>query len=145
MSKLLDLIREHEGVVKHAYLDSRDLWTIGCGRLIDKSMGGGLSDDEIDYLLANDVKRCEDEAVQYPFYAKMDEVRKAVIISMLFNLGRPNFEKFQNFQAALLVGDYRLASHEMLAGSNGGRSRWAEQVGQRADHLAKMMETGEWH
>lgn len=145
MTKLLDLIREHEGVVKHAYQDSRGYLTIGCGRLIDKQLDGGLSDDEIDYLLANDVARCEAEAVTYPFYAKMDEARKAVIISMLFNLGRPNFDKFQNFQAALLVGDYRLASHEMLSGSNGGRSRWAEQVGARADHLAKMMETGDWH
>ena len=100
MSALLDLIKEHEGVVKHAYQDSRGYWTIGVGRLIDEKLKGGLSDDEIDYLLANDVKRCEDEAVTYPFYAKMDEARKAVIISMLFNLGKPNFDKFQNMQAA---------------------------------------------
>ena len=138
MSKLLDLIREHEGVVKHAYQDSRGYWTIGCGRLIDEELGGVLSDDEIDYLLANDVKRCEDEAVTYPFYAKMDEARKAVIISMLFNLGKPNFDKFQNMQAALLVGDFNLAANEML------NSRWATQVGHRANHLAQMMRTGEW-
>ena len=75
----------------------------------------------------------------YSFYAKLDEARKAVIISMLFNLGKPNFDKFQNFQAALLVGDYRLAASEML------QSRWADQVKGRAVELSKMMETGEWH
>jgi lysozyme len=138
MSALLNLIKEHEGVVKHAYQDSRGYWTIGVGRLIDEKLKGGLSDDEIYYLLANDVKRCEDEAVTYPFYAKMDEARKAVIISMLFNLGKPNFDKFQNMQAALLVGDFHTASNEML------NSLWAKQVGHRANHLAQMMRTGEW-
>ena len=139
MSKLLDLIKHHEGVVKHAYQDSRSYWTIGVGRLIDEKLGGGLSDDEIDYLLANDLKRCEDEAVNYPFYAKMDEARKAVIISMLFQLGRPNFDKFQNFQAALLVGDFQLASNEML------NSLWARQTPNRANELSQMMRSGEWH
>lgn len=139
MSKLIDLVKLHEGVVKFAYTDSRSYWTIGCGRLIDERLGGGLSDDEIDYLLKNDLDRCENEAVTYPFYAKLDEARKAVIISMLFNLGKPNFDKFQKFQAALLVGDYRLAASEML------QSRWADQVGKRANELSEMMESGEWH
>jgi len=138
MTKLLELIKQHEGVVKHAYQDSMSYWTIGCGRLIDERKNGGLSDDEIDYLLANDVQRCETEAVTYPFYAKMDEARKAVIISMLFNLGKPNFDKFQNMQAALLVGDYNLAANEML------NSLWAQQVGHRANELSQMMRTGVW-
>jgi lysozyme len=138
MSALLDLIKEHEGVVKHAYQDSRGYWTIGVGRLIDEKLKGGLSDDEINYLLANDIQRCEDEAMQYPFYPKLDEPRKAVILSMLFNLGKPNFDKFQNFQASMLVGDFNLAANEML------NSRWATQVGHRANHLAQMMRTGEW-
>jgi lysozyme len=139
MSKLLDLIKLHEGIRSAAYEDSRGYLTIGCGRLIDERLGGGLSEDEIDYLLANDVQRCEDEAMQYPFYPKLDEARKAVIISMLFNLGKPRFDKFQNMQAALLVGDFNLAANEML------NSRWATQVGHRANHLSQMMRNGEWH
>ena len=139
MSKLIEMIKEHEGVVPHAYQDSRGYWTIGVGRLIDKALGGGLSDGEIDYLLANDIKRCRAEAEQYPWFNKMNEPRQAVILSMLFNLGRPRFDKFQNMQAALLVGDYTLASHEMLD------SRWASQVGRRAIEMSEMMESGEWH
>ena len=42
-------------------------------------------------------------------------------------------------QAALLVGDYTLASHEMLD------SRWAKQVGKRSDDMAGMMLSGEWY
>lgn len=139
MSKLIEMIKEHEGVVPHAYQDSRGYWTIGVGRLIDKALGSGLSDAEIDYLLANDIKRCRAEAEQYPWFNKMNEPRQAVILSMLFNLGKPRFDKFQNMQAALLVGDYTLASHEMLD------SRWASQVGRRAIEMSEMMESGEWH
>lgn len=139
MSKLIEMIKEHEGVVPHAYQDSRGYWTIGVGRLIDETLGGGLSDGEIDYLLANDIKRCRAEAEQYPWFNKMNEPRQAVILSMLFNLGKPRFDKFQNMQAALLVGDYTLASHEMLD------SRWASQVGRRAIEMSEMMESGEWH
>jgi len=139
MSKLIEMIKEHEGVVPHAYQDSRGYWTIGVGRLIDKSLDGGLSDAEIDYLLANDIKRCRAEAEQYPWFNKMNEPRQAVILSMLFNLGKPRFDKFQNMQAALLVGDYTLASHEMLD------SRWASQVGRRAIEMSDMMQSGEWH
>lgn len=139
MSKLIEMIKAHEGVVPHAYQDSRGYWTIGVGRLIDKSLDGGLSDAEIDYLLANDIKRCRAEAEQYPWFNKMNEPRQAVILSMLFNLGKPRFDKFQNMQAALLVGDYTLASHEMLL------SRWASQVGRRAIEMSEMMESGEWH
>jgi len=138
MSKLLDLIKEHEGVVSHAYQDTHGYWTIGVGRLIDERKGGGLSEDEINLLLANDLQRCEDEAMLYPFYPKLDEARQAVIISMLFQLGRPNFDKFQNFQAALLVGDYQTASNEML------NSLWAQQTPNRANHLSQMMRKGEW-
>ena len=138
MSKLIEMIKEHEGVVRHAYQDSRGYWTIGVGRLIDEKLGGGLSDGEIDYLLANDVKRCREEAAQYPWFEGMNEPRQAVILSMLFNLGKPNFDKFKNMQAALEAGDHMTASNEMLD------SRWAGQVGRRAIEMSEMMESGEW-
>ena len=51
MDKLIEMIKHHEGVVPHAYKDSRGYLTIGVGRLIDEELGGGLSDDEIDYLV----------------------------------------------------------------------------------------------
>jgi lysozyme len=108
------------------------------GRLIDEKLGGGLSDGEIDYLLANDLKRCREEAEQYPWFEGMNQARQAVILSMLFNLGKPNFDKFKNMQAALEAGDHMKASNEMLD------SRWAGQVGRRAIEMSEMMESGEW-
>lgn len=40
-----------EGRVPHAYQDHLGYWTIGVGHLIDKRKGGGLTPDEVDYLL----------------------------------------------------------------------------------------------
>ncbi|BAQ90291.1 Phage-related lysozyme (muraminidase) (COG3772) [uncultured Mediterranean phage uvMED] len=139
MSKLIEMIKEHEGVVPHAYQDSRGYWTIGVGRLIDEKLGGGLSDGEIDYLLANDLKRCRKEAEEYSWFNKLNEPRQAVILSMLFNLGKPNFDKFKNMQAAMEEGDHMTASNEMLD------SLWAGQVGRRAIEMSEMMQSGEWH
>jgi len=139
MSKLIDMIRQHEGVVKHAYEDSRGYLTIGVGRLIDKKLGGGLSDDEIDYLLANDIKRCQAEAKTYEWFAGLNEPRQGVIISLLFNLGKPRFDGFKATQAAIAAGDYATAAEELLD------SKWAAQVGKRADEMAAMMFSGEWH
>ena len=139
MSKLIEMIRQHEGVVKHAYKDSRGYLTIGVGRLIDKKLDGGLSDDEINYLLANDIKRCQAEAETYEWFAGLNEPRQAVIISLLFNLGKPRFDAFKKTHAALEVGDFPTAAKELLD------SKWAIQVGKRADEMAAMMFSGEWH
>jgi lysozyme len=138
MNKLIEMIKHHEGVVKHAYTDSRGYLTIGVGRLIDKELGGGLSDDEVDYLLANDLKRCQAEAETYGWFAGLNEPRQAVVISLLFNLGKPRWDKFKKAQAAIEAGDYGEAAAQMLD------SRWADQVGKRADDMAGMMISGEW-
>ena len=51
-NRLIDQLRIHEGVEKTVYNDSEGIPTIGVGRnLRDR----GLSDDEIDYLLSNDI------------------------------------------------------------------------------------------
>ena len=139
MSKLVEMIKSHEGVVKHAYADSRGYLTIGVGRLIDKTLGGGLSDDEVDYLLANDIKRCQAEAETYEWFAGLNEPRQAVVISLLFNLGKPRFDFFKATQAAIAGGDYAGAAEEMLD------SKWAVQVGKRAEDMAAQLYSGEWH
>ena len=66
MSKLSDQLRIHEGVRKHVYLCSAGYETIGVGRNIAES-GLGLSDDEIDYLLENDIQRCYRELLVFPW------------------------------------------------------------------------------
>lgn len=138
MSKLIEMIKRHEGEVPYAYQDSRGYWTIGVGRLIDEELGGGLSDDEIDYLLTNDINRCIEEAETYPWFAGLSEPRQAVVISLLFNLGKPRWDGFKKAQAAIAAGDMAEASRQLLD------SKWARQVGKRAHEMAAQLQSGEW-
>ena len=54
------MLKLHEGVKRHVYLCSAGYETLGVGRNVSQS-GLGLSDDEIDYLLDNDIKRVTEE------------------------------------------------------------------------------------
>ena len=140
---MIEQIKRHEGCVLHAYDDHLGYATIGYGRLIEKGMGG-ISESEAEILLMNDVHNFVKTAQTYEWFDGLNEPRKAVIVNMLFNLGQPRFNQFQKFQGAVETGDYTEAAHQMLSGSNGGKSKWYQQVGRRAEELAKQMETGEW-
>ena len=132
-------LRRDEGVVEHAYQDHLGWWTIGVGRLIDKRKGGRLTDDEIDYLLANDIAEKERELeASVSFYKRLDEARKGVLLNMAFNLGVQGLLGFRNTLKLIETGKYEEASKEML------KSKWARQVGDRAVRLSKQMLTGEW-
>jgi len=135
LEKLKDQIRLHEGVEKKVYLDTEGIETIGVGRnLRDR----GLSEDEIDLLLDNDIAICEEELINnFEWYAELDEVRKRVLIDMAFNLGMPKLKQFAKMLDAIENKDWVNVASEMLD------SRWAEQVGNRASRLSEMMETGE--
>lgn len=133
--RLAEQLRLHEGVEHKLYECTAGYLTIGVGRNIEER---GLSDDEIDYLLNNDVNIATDELVAtFDWYADLDPIRQRVVVDMVFNLGMPRFKQFQNMIAAIEAGDWMEASDEMMD------SRWAQQVGLRASRLAEMMETGE--
>lgn len=120
-----------------AYQDHLGFWTIGVGRLIDKRKGGGLTADECDYLLSNDVTRFELELTQaIPWWTALDPVRKRVLLDMAFNLGTEGLLGFKNTLANVRTGKYAAAAEGMLA------SKWATQVGARAITLSEMMKTG---
>jgi lysozyme len=138
MAKMIEELRRDEGVVPYAYQDSESFWTIGVGRLIDKRKGGRLSNDEIDYLLKNDIARFSAELDErLPWWRDLDEVRRRVILNMAFNLGVDGLLKFRNTLAAVRAGEWDRAAVGMLS------SLWARQVKGRASRLAKMMRTGE--
>ena len=137
MSKLSDQLRIHEGVRSHVYLCTAGYETIGVGRNIAES-GIGLSDDEIDYLLENDIKRCKQELVSLSWFPDLDPVRQDAIVNLCFNLGLTRLIGFQNAIGAMAVGDYEKAADEFLD------SRWAKQVGQRSLDVAHMIRTGEY-
>jgi lysozyme len=133
--RLLEQISLHEGRELRPYKDTVGKLTIGVGRnLTDR----GISNDECDYLLANDIRdHATDLAYAWPHLAELDLVRQRVLVDMAFNLGVPGLMKFKNTLAAIQAGEYQRASKMML------QSKWAKQVGKRAIRLSKMMATGE--
>ena len=138
MDRLIEMLRRHEGVRNHVYLDSENLETIGVGRCIAEG-SLGLSDDEVDYLLANDLKRCIEELTRtFDWYSKLDPVRQDVMISLCFNLGLTRLLKFEKALAGMANSDWETASAEFMD------SRWSTQVGQRAVELTDMLRTGKY-
>lgn len=136
---LITQLRREEGVSRHAYQDHLGFWTIGVGRLIDQRKGGGLSDQEVDYLLRNDVNRFTSEVLKaLPWAAALDEPRQAVLIGMAFQMGVAGLLQFKQTLAAVRGGHWAAAAALML------QSKWAEQTPARASRMAKQMESGEW-
>ena len=136
--KLLEMLKRHEGVRSHVYLCSAGYETIGVGRNISKS-GMGLSDDEVNYLLENDILRVLKElSSEYPWFNDLDDVRKDAMIDISFNLGATRLRGFRRALAAMEVADYTLAAKEFLD------SKWSRDVKGRAHELASMIATGEY-
>lgn len=134
-----DMLIREEGSIPHAYKDSLGYLTIGVGRLIDARKGGHLSDDEIDYLLDNDISRIRFELAEaLPWMDQLDEPRAAVLIGMAFQMGTDGLLKFVNTLACVRYGQYEDAANGMLA------SKWARQTPERAARMAEQMRTGEW-
>ncbi len=136
---LAQLLEDEEGRVAHAYQDSLGFWTIGVGRLIDKRKGGRLTDEEIDYLLANDIAEKTAELQRSLVWLDgLDQVRRDTLIAMAFQMGTAGLLGFRNTLEMVRTGDYKGAGRGML------QSRWAQQTPLRAERMARQMETGVW-
>lgn len=139
MKNVRDQIIEFEGRKHAAYQDHLGYWTIGVGRLIDERKGGGLSDEEIDFLLANDIRKVTQQiASALPWFGQLNEARQAVLINMAFQMGFDGLMGFKLTLAAIRDEKYDHAANLMLM------SKWATQTPNRAKKLSRQMATGEW-
>ncbi|CAH9053850.1 hypothetical protein PSECIP111951_00906 [Pseudoalteromonas holothuriae] len=134
LQELKEQLLRYEGLSLTAYKCTQGKLTIGIGRnLIDK----GISLEEAHYLLNNDIAETLAQVnSRIAIFTIINEPRKLVLLDMAFNLGVAGLCKFKNMIAALERQDYQKAADEMLD------SRWARQVGQRAQDLARKMVEG---
>lgn len=128
-----------EGRRNCAYQDKLGFWTIGVGRLIDCRKAGGLSEEEVDYLLTNDIAKVTAQAQEaLPWFDGLNEARQAVILGMLFQMGLEGTLQFVRALGAMRDQRWPQAAEEMK------QSQWADQTPGRVKLLALQMETGEW-
>jgi lysozyme len=138
VSNLIEMLKRHEGVRPKVYVCSAGYETIAVGRNISES-GLGLSDDEIDYLLTNDIDRVVSELDStFSWFKRLNPARKDAMISICFNLGLTRLLKFKNALSFMESEDY------IMAGMEFDNSLWSKQVGQRAEELCQMIESGEY-
>jgi lysozyme len=151
-------LRRDEGEKFKVYRCTANKRTIGVGRNLDDvgistaetellgltladCIAKGINSRQSTVLLANDIKRSKadlDRAL--PWWRQLDLVRQRVLVNMCFNMGIGNSRKgllsFRNTLQYIRNGNYSVAADNMLA------SKWAKQVGKRADRLADLMRTG---
>ncbi len=132
---IIEQLRRDEGVRLKPYTDTVGRLTVGVGRNLTDV---GLSDDEVDYLLANDVKRAQDGLAQFAWYAGLDPVRQGACVNLAFNLGIAGLLHFPHFIVAMSHGDWPEAVAQLHD------SIWARQVGDRAIRLEQQILSGEW-
>lgn len=139
-AELTRQLRGDEGVDRAAYTDHLGFWTIGVGRLIDRRKpGAGLRDDEISYLLNNDIDdRINALNKRLPWFQNLDDVRKGVLLNMAFQLGVDGLLGFKNTLKMVEEGKYAEAADNMLL------SKWAQQTPARAQRMAEQMRHGQW-
>ena len=151
--KLSNMIKRHEGLRLSPYKCPAGKRTIGYGHnleasplhLLDKYLDhylattNSITEHMADWILDQDILHAGIAAEQLtPSWHTLNDARRAVVISMIFNLGIQGFTQFRRMRSALDAGDWKATAAEMRD------SAWYRQVGSRGEELSRMMETGEW-
>lgn len=133
--KLKAELERDEGRRSKPYEDTEGILTIGVGWNLEER---GLPQEIIDRLFELSISEAERDAMAlFPSFRELDQARQRVLVNMAFNLGRKRLSGFKKMIAAVGREDWAAAADEMLD------SKWARQVGKRAERLADMMRRGE--
>lgn len=132
-TEIKEMIKGHEGFRPYVYYDSLGYPTGGYGHAFLPH--SPISHDVAILQFEEDFNGTVENYNKLGF--KLDAVRRAVVIDMLFNLGLTKFRSFERMIQAIENEQYDKAADEMLD------SLWSRQVKGRAFRLARMMRTGE--
>lgn len=131
--KLKSWLKQDEGYENMPYICTAGKLTIGYGRNLQDN---GISKDEAELMLENDMKRAEKDLLTQQWYLDAPPSVKDALFNMCFNLGLPRLLGFKRMIAAIKAKDWTLAAKEALD------SKWAVQVGNRAKSIAVMIREG---
>lgn len=131
------LISEDEGKRLRMYQDTKDIWTVGIGRNMQDR---DISEEVCSLMFKEDLEIVLKDANTFSWFNDLNDVRQAVILNMLFNMGLTRFRGFKKTIKFIKNGSFMTASVEMLD------SKWAkiDVSKHRSNRLSLMMRTGEW-
>ena len=137
ISNLREQLKIDEGVKYEVYDDHLGYKTFGIGHLVvagdqeyGASVGTPVSEERVNAVFDEDVQKYIDESKKvFPKLESLPEEAQQVIVNMCFNMGAPRLGKFKKFIGGVNSGDWNTAAIEMMD------SRWATQVGGRAERL----------
>lgn len=128
INQIISDLERDEGVRLKPYLDTVGKTTIGIGRNLTDN---GITAAEAKMLLQNDLFRVANELDRVaPWWREMSQVRQNALVNMAFNLGLPRLLTFKKMMVALENGNFETAWAEAMG------SKWAAQVGERANRIA---------
>lgn len=138
INKLREQLKIDEGVKYEVYDDHLGYKTFGIGHLVKTTdeeygapVGTPVSEDRVNSVFDEDVETYISESEKvFGNLQEMPQEAQQVIVNMCFNMGAPRLSQFKKFIKAIHDEDWKTASVEMLD------SRWAKQVGDRANRLS---------
>ena len=144
-------IIEHEGYRNKVYLDSVGVPTIGIGfnllrpdaKIVLSKLGLNyndvlsgktiLTDDQVMEIFKMSLKIAYADVKNYiPNFDLLPKNIKLGLIDMSFNLGYNRLNKFVKTRALIQSKNFKGAADEIM------KSKWADQVGNRAKNIAKL-------
>ena len=141
-TRLREMIKLHEGLRLKPYQCTAGRWTIGYGHNLEahgETKPESITLEQAELYLDADIKSAKNSCmVNMPYFGLLDDIRRAVLIDMCFNLGINGLLGFKKTLGYVANGSYTTAAVEMLD------SKWATQVGYRALRLSQMMAYGKW-
>jgi lysozyme len=132
IDRLAEQLKVDEGYRAKVYTCSAGKLTVGYGwNLEDNNLPETVGHMLLDHGIIQAMRACE----KFDWFDGLSGIRKEVIINMVYNLGFTGVSKFKNMIKAIEAEDWIDAGYEMLD------SKWHNDVGERAERLAKMMVT----
>ena len=128
--KLTAHIKEYEGLSNVLYKCTSNKLTIGYGRNLEDV---GISKDEAEYLLNNDIDIALDEVSEHFDLPNLPEPAQIVLVDMCFNMGISRLLNFRRMIKAIEEERWDDSANELLD------SKYAAQTKRRARMNASLL------
>lgn len=128
------MIKDNEDLCLELYHDSLGNLTGGYGH----NMEGGIPIEAANLLLDLDIREAVTELAKYGFYDKLSDIRKAVVIDMMLNMGAESFSTFRKMIRALALENHDEAAKQIR------QSKYFLQVKSRGKRNYCMMKFNTW-